>query len=88
MQTVPDSSLVGNIVWSNMAGLRIKIVQIRIFVKMGEIWSGIVMCCDFFFVIIIEKYKVVKKNPATMRRYNSYQCLHKLEECGVEGGIV
>ena len=22
------------------------------------------------------------KNPATMRRYNWYQCLHKLEECG------
>ena len=26
--------------------------------------------------------KIHWKNPATMRRYNSYQCLHKLEECG------
>ena len=24
----------------------------------------------------------IRKNPATMRRYNSYQCLPKLEECG------
>ena len=28
------------------------------------------------------KQQSLKKNPATMRRYNSYQCLHKLEECG------
>ena len=31
---------------------------------------------------VFDEYKLKRKNPATMRRYNSYQCLHKLKECG------